>query len=112
MLAMKAVPFKLVLAWLALAAPGLAQTAADPPIPLDVCHRLALFLQERGGEVDARIAKSIDLDEVRRYLREDNRFACRSAISIMHTNGVDLPGPLLDAIGVAPGTLPSVGARQ
>jgi hypothetical protein len=64
-----------------------------------VCNRLAVFLQERGGRVDAA-ATAITLEEVHRYMREDNRFACRSAISIMYTKGVKISPPLLDAIGV------------
>ncbi len=78
---------------------GLAQTAVDPKTPQDVCNRLAVFLTERGGRVQAA-ATPITLEEVHGYMREDNRFACRHAISIMYTHGVNIPPALLDEIGI------------
>jgi hypothetical protein len=102
---MKAASIKAVLVALAtlVGSACLAQPAAVPPsdakMPADICERLAAFLKERGGRVEGANAP-ITLDEVQRFARQDDRFACRSAISGMYTTGVILPAPLLDAIGV------------
>ncbi len=93
---------------------SLAQTAGaqlDSKTPPDICLRLEAFLQERGGRVEAATS-AITLGEVQRFVREDNRFACRSAISGMYTTGVRLPPALLDAIGVPTNTPAGAAPRR
>jgi hypothetical protein len=81
-----------------------AARAQSTPSPVgsqtgqEICRELVAFVQERGGSIKAA-QSTITLDEVRSYLRDNNRFACRSAISIMRTSGVALPQRLLNAIG-------------
>lgn len=74
---------------------------AELPARPDVCGLLLSFLQERGGKIDATTTP-ITVEEVLRFSREDDQFACRSAISIMSTSGILLPAPLLEAIGTEP----------
>ncbi len=101
---MKSASIKAALALSAtlIATPSLGQPAPASPFPQDVCQRLATFLQERGGRIDEPLDTPITLDEVNRYMRENNVRACRSAISIMHSKGVDVPGPLLETTGIKP----------
>jgi hypothetical protein len=102
---MKAAAIKAALALSAMliATPSLGQPAPASPVPQDVCQRLAAFVQERGGRIDEPLDTPITLDEINRYMRENNVRACRSAISIMHSKKVDLPGPLLETSGIKPG---------
>ncbi len=95
-----------------LAIPSLGQPAPASPGPQEVCQQLAAFLQERGGRIDKPLATPITLDEVNRYIGANNIRACRSAISIMHTSGVEVPAHLLDTIGSTSPSSQNAGTRN
>jgi hypothetical protein len=86
-----------------IATPGLAQPAPASPAPPDICQRLAAFVQERGGRIDKPLDTPITLDEIKGYTSKNNIRACREAISIMHSKGVDVPVPLLETTGINSG---------
>ena len=75
--------------------------AAQPAAPAAaVCAHLVAFLQEH--PLRPRDDTPVTLEEALRFLREDNRFACRSAIHGLYVAGVPLPPLLRDAIGLPP----------
>jgi hypothetical protein len=82
------------------AQPALAQQTLTPPAGLqkpDACGRLADFLRQNPGADPSMIR--VTLDEVERYRSQKNVYACRQAISDMQVTGIELPEPLLEAIG-------------
>ena len=83
-----------------------AGTVQQAPAPDDVttnlCQGLVAFLAHQDG-VQGN-ATPITLEEAQRFARENNSFACGSAIHGLYAAGVHLPGPLLEAIGVPPST--------
>ena len=95
-----------------LVTPSLGQSAPAAPAPPVVCQPLAAFLHARGGRIDKPLATPITLDEVDRYMRSKNVRACREAISIMQTSGVEVPAPLLDTIGSTSPTSQNAGTRK
>ncbi len=111
---MRSLVIKAALAFLPmlLVTPSLGQPAPAAPAPPDVCQQLAAFLQERGGRIDKPLSTPITLDEVNRYMSSKNVRACREAISIMQTSGVDVPGPLRDAIGSPSPSSQNAGTRK
>jgi hypothetical protein len=93
--------FRVALTWPLAFTGAVAQTsppAGDLDSAGEICRELAAFVEGRGGTIKAA-QTTISLDQVRGYLRDGNRFACRSAISVMRTSGVALPQTLLNAIG-------------
>lgn len=69
-------------------------TAAAPP---NLCRELVAFLQQNPAQPAAQ--PKITLEEVQRFARDDNRYACRTAVHGLRSAGAQLPPSLLDAIG-------------
>ena len=88
---------------------GMAQpaAAAQDGFPPSICRDLLAFMTYNG-----RVHQDdtpVRLEEAQRYAREDNRYACKSAIHGLYTAGVPLPASLLAAIGIQPS--PAAGVR-
>ncbi len=87
---------------LAATAASAQQATAPNAVAPNICQGLVAFLAHHGG-VQGN-ATPITLEEAQRFARENNSFACGSAIHSLYAAGVRLPDPLLAAIGVPPST--------